>query len=223
MKPAPFNYFTPATLDEALALLAEHGADAKPLAGGQSLIPAMNFRLARPAALVDLNRIGELSYIRSERDGRGGGATAIGAMTRQRTAERSAVVARAAPLLAEAMPSIAHPQIRHRGTLGGRNAHADPSGQFAAGAVGPRRRVPCKEPPGRALAPRGRFFQGPARAGARAGRAAWQNRGPAAPPPEWDGVPRTGAPPRRLCAGRGRGRGDARRAGSLHGGPDHLP
>src|SRR5436309_3308141 len=94
MKPAPFDYFTPATLDEALALLAEHGADAKPLAGGQSLIPAMNFRLARPAALVDLNRIGELSYIRSERDGRGGGATAIGAMTRQRAVERSEEVAR---------------------------------------------------------------------------------------------------------------------------------
>jgi len=86
MKPAPFDYFTPATLDEALALLAEHGADAKPLAGGQSLIPAMNFRLARPAALVDLNRIGELSYIRSARD-RGG--IAIGAMTRQRAVERS--------------------------------------------------------------------------------------------------------------------------------------
>ena len=109
MKPAPFDYFTPATVDEALALLAEHGGDAKPLAGGQSLIPAMNFRLARPSILVDLNRISELAYVRAE------SGVAIGAMTRQRIVERSDVVARAAPLLAEALPSIAHPQIRNRG------------------------------------------------------------------------------------------------------------
>src|SRR5437764_15121813 len=90
MKPAPFDYFAPATLDEALALLAEHGGDAKPLAGGQSLLPAMNFRLARPAVLVDLNRISELAYVRAE------SGVAIGAMTRQRVVERSDVVARAA-------------------------------------------------------------------------------------------------------------------------------
>src|SRR5436309_13488813 len=102
MKPAPFDYFPPATLDEALALLAQHGAEAKPLAGGQSLIPAMNFRLARPAVLVDLNRISELAYVRSE-----SGGVAVGAMTRQRAVERSEEVARAAPLLAEAMPAIA--------------------------------------------------------------------------------------------------------------------
>src|SRR3989475_981454 len=123
MKPAPFDYFAPATLDEALALLTEHGGDAKPLAGGQSLLPAMNFRLARPAVLVDLNRISELAYVRAE------SGLAIGAMTRQRVVERSDVVARAAPLLAEALPSIAHPQIRNRGTVGGSIAHADPSAE----------------------------------------------------------------------------------------------
>src|SRR5881296_1729677 len=127
MKPAPFDYFAPATLDEALELLAEHGGDAKPLAGGQSLIPAMNFRLARPAVLVDLNRISELAYVRVE-----SGGLAVGAMTRQRAVERSDVVARAAPLVAEAMPSIAHPQIRNRGTVGGSITHADPAAELPA-------------------------------------------------------------------------------------------
>ena len=160
MKPAPFDYFTPATLDEALALLAEHGADAKPLAGGQSLIPAMNFRLARPAALVDLNRIAELSYIRSERDGEGGGTTAIGAMTRQRAVERSEEVARAAPLLAEAMPSIAHPQIRNRGTVGGSIAHADPSAELPAVMLALDARFRAKSSTGERSIPASEFFKG---------------------------------------------------------------
>ncbi len=155
MKPARFDYFTPATLDEALALLAEHGADAKPLAGGQSLIPAMNFRLARPAALVDLNRIAELSYIRSERDG-----IAIGAMTRQRAVERSEEVAQAAPLLAEAMPSIAHPQIRNRGTLGGSIAHADPSAELPAVMLALDARFRAKGSTGERSIPAGEFFKG---------------------------------------------------------------
>src|SRR5262245_1331894 len=127
MKPAAFKYFRPHTLDEALALLAEHGADAKPLAGGQSLIPAMNFRLATPAALVDLNLVGELSYIRTD-----GETLQLGGMTRQRTVERSESVARLAPLLTETMPSIAHPAIRNRGTIGGSLAHADPAAELPA-------------------------------------------------------------------------------------------
>jgi aerobic carbon-monoxide dehydrogenase medium subunit len=130
VKPAPFDYFAPGTLDEALALLAKHGDDAKPLAGGQSLIPAMNFRLARPRVLVDLNRIAALSYIHAEKSG-----VKIGAMTRQRAVELSDLVARAAPLLAEAMPAIAHPQIRNRGTVGGSIAHADPSAELPAVAL----------------------------------------------------------------------------------------
>lgn len=127
MKPAPFEYHRPASVEEALELLAEHGPDAKPLAGGQSLVPAMNFRLARPAVLVDLNPVAELDYLDA-----GDGVLRIGAMARQRAAERSTDVARMAPLLTETLPFVAHPQIRNRGTLGGSLAHADPAGEIAA-------------------------------------------------------------------------------------------
>jgi carbon-monoxide dehydrogenase medium subunit len=155
MKPAPFDYFSPATVDEALALLVEHGGDAQPLAGGQSLIPAMNFRLARPAVLVDLNRISELAYVRGE-----SGALAVGAMTRQRAVERSDVVARAAPLLAEAMPSIAHPQIRNRGTMGGSIAHADPSAELPAVMLALDAQFRAKSAVGERSIPAGEFFKG---------------------------------------------------------------
>jgi CO/xanthine dehydrogenase FAD-binding subunit len=128
MKPASFEYHRPETLDEALAILAELGSDAKALAGGQSLVPAMNFRLARPAVLVDLNRLDPLAYITETADG----GLRIGAMTRQRAAERSPAVARRASLLFEAMPWIAHPQIRNRGTMGGSLAHADPAAELPA-------------------------------------------------------------------------------------------
>jgi len=154
MKPAPFDYFAPATLDEALALLAEHGGDAKPLAGGQSLLPAMNFRLARPAVLVDLNRISELAYVRAE------SGVAIGAMTRQRVVERSDVVARAAPLLAEALPSIAHPQIRNRGTVGGSIAHADPSAELPAVVLALEARFRAQGSTGERSIPAAEFFKG---------------------------------------------------------------
>ena len=126
MKPPPFEYHAPASLDEALALLAQHGDEAKALAGGQSLIPVLNFRLARPSVLVDLNRIGELAGIEAN------GTLRIGAMTRQRAAERSAEVAGLAPLLREALFSVAHPQIRTRGTVGGSLAHADPAAELPA-------------------------------------------------------------------------------------------
>jgi carbon-monoxide dehydrogenase medium subunit len=155
VKPAPFDYFTPDTVDEALALLAEHGDAAKPLAGGQSLIPAMNFRLARPTALVDLNRIGELAYVRAERAG-----LALGAMTRQRAVERSAAVARAAPLLAEAMPSIAHPQIRNRGTVGGSVAHADPSAELPAVILALEAQLKARSAAGERSIPAAEFFKG---------------------------------------------------------------
>jgi carbon-monoxide dehydrogenase medium subunit len=128
MKPAPFDYHRPDTLDEALALFAELGGDAKALAGGQSLVPAMNFRLARPAVLVDLNRLDALAYIHEGPDRE----LRIGAMTRQRAAERSPVVAERTPLLFEAMPWVAHPQIRNRGTMGGSLAHADPAAELPA-------------------------------------------------------------------------------------------
>jgi len=130
MKPAAFDYAAPRTLEEALGLLGDYGGDAKLLAGGQSLVPTMNFRLAQPVALIDLNGIDELFFIREDGSGLRGGA-----MTRQRTVERSALVQRATPLLHEAMPYIAHSQIRNRGTIGGSLAHADPAAELPALAV----------------------------------------------------------------------------------------
>jgi CO/xanthine dehydrogenase FAD-binding subunit len=142
VKPAAFEYFRPASLDEALAMLAAHGSDAKPLAGGQSLIPAMNFRLATPAVLVDLNAITSCAFIRHPGDATGNAAEGnapwstapvrIGAMTRQRDIERSSIIATRAPLVTSAMPFVAHPAIRSRGTLGGSLAHADPAAELPA-------------------------------------------------------------------------------------------
>jgi carbon-monoxide dehydrogenase medium subunit len=131
LKPAPFLYFAPQTLDEALALLVEHGDEAKVLAGGQSLVPTMNFRLAQPGVLVDLNNITELFYLRPASDG----GLRIGGMTRQRTLEREPMVAERAPLIHQTMPHIAHVQIRNRGTIGGSLAHADPAAELPAVAL----------------------------------------------------------------------------------------
>ena len=131
MKPAPFEYQAPASLEAALDALARHGGDAKLLAGGQSLIPVMNFRLAEPALLIDINKLAELDFIRRDEEGR----LRIGAMARQRRLERDPLVAGMAPLLHEAVPFIAHPQIRNRGTFGGSLAHADPAAELPALAV----------------------------------------------------------------------------------------
>ncbi len=127
MKPAPFRYVRPSSVDEAISVLAAEGYGAKPLAGGQSLIPAMNFRLAQPAVLVDLGDLDELRYIRETE-----GGLVMGAMTTHAAVERSAAVKERAPLLAEAMPWIAHLQIRNRGTVGGSLAHADPASELPA-------------------------------------------------------------------------------------------
>jgi len=134
MKPAPFEYHVPKSLDEALSLLSQHGFDAKVLAGGQSLVPTMNFRLAQPSVLIDLNRIAELFYLQPQNGSLSAqaGGLRIGAMTRQREVERSPLVAKLAPLITETMPNIAHPQIRNRGTVGGSLAHADPSAELPA-------------------------------------------------------------------------------------------
>ena len=127
MKPAPFRYVRPSSVDEAISVLAAEGYGAKPLAGGQSLIPAMNFRLAQPAVLVDLGDLDELRFIRETE-----GGLVLGAMTTHSAIERSAAVRERAPLLAEAMPWIAHLQIRNRGTVGGSLAHADPASELPA-------------------------------------------------------------------------------------------
>ncbi|MGE3877163.1 MAG: xanthine dehydrogenase family protein subunit M [Parvibaculaceae bacterium] len=127
MKPATFDMVRPESLDEALALLAEHASDAKVLAGGQSLVPVMNFRLAAPGIVIDLNRVRQLSGITAD-----GSVVRIGAMTRQRELLESPVIGQAVPLLAKAMPHVGHVQTRSRGTIGGSLAHADPSAELPA-------------------------------------------------------------------------------------------
>lgn len=131
MKPVKFDYYAPASVPQALDTLAELGYDGKVLAGGQSLIAAMNFRMARPAALVDLNGVPELSYIKHQANG----DVAIGTMTRVNTVEHDSEVAKKFPLIPEVAKFIAHPAIRRRGTFGGAIAHADPAGQLPSIAV----------------------------------------------------------------------------------------
>lgn len=126
MKPAPFDYLAPASLQEALDVMQQYGDEAKLLAGGQSLVPAMNFRLAYPTMLVDLNGVPELRNLQSHTaDG-----CSIGSMVRHSHVEHSDIVAQHAPLLHQTMPYIAHPQIRNRGTIGGSLAHADPAAEL---------------------------------------------------------------------------------------------
>lgn len=150
MKPAPFDYHAPRTVESALELLSGHGDDARILAGGQSLIPLLNFRLARPAVLIDINGIGGLDYISEEN-----GSISIGALTRQRRVEKWA--ARGAPLLAEALDHVGHVAIRTRGTVAGSLAHADPAAELPAlflcldGSVLVRSAAGTREVPARAL------------------------------------------------------------------------
>lgn len=126
MKPAPFKYIVAHTLDEAIAAKAAHGDEARFLAGGQSLVPTMNFRMAAPAVLIDINPLIELSGVRAN------GVTHIGAMTRYRMLEDDITIGRNLPILHEALPHIAHPQIRNRGTIGGNLSHADPASEMPA-------------------------------------------------------------------------------------------
>jgi carbon-monoxide dehydrogenase medium subunit len=130
MKPPVFEYHDPATVEEALDLLSRYGDDAKILAGGQSLMPMLNFRLARPAHLIDINRVGGLARVSRSSD-----TLTLGAMTRQRALERSAQVYDWCPLLRQALALVGHPQIRNRGTLGGSLAHADPAAELPAVAL----------------------------------------------------------------------------------------
>jgi carbon-monoxide dehydrogenase medium subunit len=130
MKPAPFTYHRPASVAEALEVLGAYGEEAKPLAGGQSLVPMLALRLARFEHLVDLNAVSGLAGLRREN-----GQLVVGAMTRQAVLERDAEVAAAVPLLARATPLIGHFQIRNRGTAGGSLAHADPASEYPAVAV----------------------------------------------------------------------------------------
>ncbi|GCE06759.1 FAD binding domain-containing protein [Dictyobacter aurantiacus] len=127
MKPAPFQYRAPGALAETLALLDQCGPDAKILAGGQSLIPVLNMRLAAPRYLIDINRVAGLDYMEDRK-----GYLAIGALTRQRSVERAEIVRRRHPLLVEVIKYIGHMQIRNRGTIAGSIAHADPAAELPA-------------------------------------------------------------------------------------------
>jgi carbon-monoxide dehydrogenase medium subunit len=127
VKAPPFSYRAPGSLEEALALLEEHGDDAKVLAGGQSLVPLLALRLAHPEVLVDLNGLSELATIAPHN-----GGVAVGAMVRERATERSELISRQVPLLAEALPMIGHLAIRNRGTIGGSLSHADPAAELPA-------------------------------------------------------------------------------------------
>ncbi len=159
MKPPPFSYAAPTTLAEAVGLLVEH-AESEPrvLAGGQSLIPLMNFRLAKPGYLVDLRNVAGLSGIRLEAD-----LLVIGAMTRMADLERAPEVAVAAPLVAEAVGLIAHTPVRNSGTIGGSLAHADPAAELPAVALALDAELVAAGPGGTRRIPAAEFLTGPFR------------------------------------------------------------
>lgn len=127
MKPPRFTYHDPTSIAETTALLARHGDDAKLLAGGQSLMPMLNFRLVRPGHVIDINRVAGLDHVSAAAAG-----LRLGAMVRQRALERSAVIRERCPLLSEAIVQVGHPQIRNRGTIGGSLVHADPAAELPA-------------------------------------------------------------------------------------------
>jgi carbon-monoxide dehydrogenase medium subunit len=155
MKLPEVEYEAPTTVAEAIDLLAEHGDEASVLAGGQSLIPLLALRLARPAVLIDINGIDELAGV-SAADGR----VAIGAVTREYVAEESGTVADAVPLLAAALPLIGHEAIRSRGTIGGSLAHADPAAELPAVARALDAEFVVRGPSGERVIPAAQWFEG---------------------------------------------------------------
>ena len=157
MKPAAFEYHRAVDIDDAVAALREAGDGGKVIAGGQSLIPLMSFRLARPELLVDLNPLRDLDYVEPRADG----GLAIGAMTRQRALERSALVRERCPIMAEALPLVAHAAIRNRGTIGGSLAHADAGSELCAISLAVDARIRAHGPAGDREIPAAEFFLGP--------------------------------------------------------------
>lgn len=153
MKPAPFEYADPRSLSEVVSLLEQHEGEAKVLSGGQSLMPLLNMRLARPELLIDLAKVPDLDYIR-EADGK----LAIGAMARQRSVELSPLVRERHPLVLAATKNIAHPQNRNQGTVGGSLAHADPAAEYPALALALDAEFRAYGPGGERVIPAGEFF-----------------------------------------------------------------
>ncbi len=155
MKPAPFEYYAPRSVPEVLSLLHEHGYDAKVLAGGQSLVPMMNFRLVQPAVVVDINHIPELAVIQADKK-----SLKLGAMVRHATAEKDPMVEEMAPLVYESMPQIATTQIRNRGTIGGSLSHADPSAELVVVTTALEAKFKIQNQDGERVIPASDFFVG---------------------------------------------------------------
>lgn len=155
MKPAPFEYHAPSSIEEVVTLKSQYGDDAKFLAGGQSLVPAMNFRIVQPSVLIDLNRASELSYIRED-----GNVIRIGSMARERHLEFDASIEKRTPLLHEAVPNIAHPQIRNRGTIGGSIVNADPAAELPVLMIALNARLKAKNTSGERWLDAKDFFAG---------------------------------------------------------------
>ncbi|HXF70565.1 MAG TPA: xanthine dehydrogenase family protein subunit M [Thermoflexus sp.] len=183
MFPAPFEYVAPTTLEQAVRLLQQYGPDARLLAGGQSLIPMMRFRLANPKVLIDLNRIPGLDFLAEER-----GVLRIGAMVRHRAMERSPMIQQRYPLLADAARVIADPIVRNRGTVGGSVAHADPAGDWGAALLAAKAEVVITGPKGRRISqrtlPLESFFTGPFMSALEPGEVVTEIRVPAPGPRE---------------------------------------
>ena len=155
MIPALFDYVRATSVDEAIALLGEHGDEAKVLAGGHSLLPLMKLRLATPGVLVDVGRLKELSYIRDDGD-----EIRIGGLTRHHDVEHSEVLKTQCGLLAHVASFVGDPQVRHRGTLGGSLAHADPASDLPAAVLALGGSMVLQGPNGQRVVPAGEFFQG---------------------------------------------------------------
>ena len=155
MKPAPFEYIAPESIEQAVAALVQYGDEAKILAGGQSLMPLLNMRLITPSVVVDINGLGELSYIRQE-----GEHLHIGALTRQHRLERDARIRQTVPVLAAATRLIGYPPIRYTGTIGGSLAHADPAAELPAVMCALEAELIVTGPPGMRRIQADDFFQG---------------------------------------------------------------
>jgi carbon-monoxide dehydrogenase medium subunit len=154
VKPPRFTYHDPTTVAETTALLAQHGDDAKLLAGGQSLMPMLNFRLVRPGHVVDINRVADLDHVSAA-----AGGLRLGAMVRQRAIERSTVIRERCPLLSEAIVQVGHPQIRNRGTIGGSLVHADPAAELPGVMVALEARLVLERATGRRTLNAFEFFR----------------------------------------------------------------
>ena len=176
MKPSPFSWTAPGSVEEALRVLDQLGEDAKVLAGGQSLVPILNMRLAAPAHLVDINRIAELAYVRADDSG-----VTVGALARHAEVERDDAAARRQPLLRQGLRLVAHPVIRNRGTTVGSLAHADPSGEMTAVLALTGGSVTAARAGGTRDIPAEQFFLGPLESALVAGELAVAARFPALP------------------------------------------